>query len=622
MYFSSEQIAQSLKNLSGINPFFGMSFLVFKKEKLPIGKTKRVPINKREEEFLSQYYKPFQNSKHFFQPFYTSHPGQRWLATKYPSSGLQKLRTQGPIADSLTHTPNLDDWGWKPDYIEKLASKLKRDRSPKIPAYWLAVWLFRNENWEHQTNSYDVINFFLSTFNIIREEKEKLFDLTIPNVNQSFSQNPISAEELKSIIGQPPDVAPERGGSLHLLQIEGTGPITKLEFEPASRLSVITGDNGVGKSFILDCAWWCLTGNWISTPALPRQTAEKEKAKITFQIGSDTGRVDETSIVYDWTKRSWPSPKTRPTVPGLVVYARVDGSFAVWDPLVTDTEIGLNGARQLIFTRDNVLDGLPKKINGLILDWIKWQNNPDQSQFEIFTRILKKLSPPDFVLTPGRSVRIPNDSRDIPTIHHSYDEVPIIHESAGVRRILSVGYLIAWAWYEHNVRASLSRREPERRIVMLIDEVEAHLHPKWQRSILPAVLEVSSLLSENLSPQIVATTHSPMVLASLEQSFNGDEDKLFHIHSDSSEHITFKEITFIKQGNIDTWLTSEIFELREPTSMDTEAILTEAKKILGNRNPDKASIATISRELASALPPENPFWVRWIHFASMHGVDL
>lgn len=35
---------------------------------------------------------------------------------------------------------------------------------------------------------------------------------------------------------------------------------------------------------------------------------------------------------FDWDNFNWPIQTDRPTIPGLIVYAKVDGSFAVWDP--------------------------------------------------------------------------------------------------------------------------------------------------------------------------------------------------------------------------------------------------------------------------------------------------
>ena len=47
-------------------------------------------------------------------------------------------------------------------------------------------------------------------------------------------------------------------------------------------------------------------------------------------------------------------------------------------------------------------------------------------------------------------------------------------------------------------------------VILLIDEIENHLHPTWQRRVIPALLEHFPGL------QIFATTHSPFVVAGLE----------------------------------------------------------------------------------------------------------
>ncbi len=51
----------------------------------------------------------------------------------------------------------------------------------------------------------------------------------------------------------------------------------------------------------------------------------------------------------------------------------------------------------------------------------------------------------------------------------------------------------------------------ERPAILLIDEIENHLHPTWQRRVIPALLDHFSGL------QIFATTHSPFVVAGLEK---------------------------------------------------------------------------------------------------------
>ena len=49
----------------------------------------------------------------------------------------------------------------------------------------------------------------------------------------------------------------------------------------------------------------------------------------------------------------------------------------------------------------------------------------------------------------------------------------------------------------------------EKPAILLIDEIENHLHPTWQRRVIPALLEHFPGL------QIFATTHSPFVVAGL-----------------------------------------------------------------------------------------------------------
>lgn len=46
------------------------------------------------------------------------------------------------------------------------------------------------------------------------------------------------------------------------LKIHNIGPAAKMELEFGQRLNLLTGDNGLGKSFLLDIAWWSLTRRW------------------------------------------------------------------------------------------------------------------------------------------------------------------------------------------------------------------------------------------------------------------------------------------------------------------------------------------------------------------------
>lgn len=85
---------------------------------------------------------------------------------------------------------------------------------------------------------------------------------------------------------------------LERLELRHVGPAPQLEFDFASRLNLITGDNGLGKTFMLDVAWWALTRTWADSPALPHRGSVLEPT-ISFQFSGKRRPVSYTST-YDF----------------------------------------------------------------------------------------------------------------------------------------------------------------------------------------------------------------------------------------------------------------------------------------------------------------------------------
>ncbi len=624
MYLRVEVIRQAIDELHSLHPFFGITYLVCKKAQLPVGDTVSFAINREEQDFLQEHYKPDPKSKFFFQPFRTSSRVGRWLSPKYPYSGSQSTRTRGHLAKAFIHARNTDRWGWDPAYIKILKTLLSQDKLSGIPAFWLAAWIYRHLDWPASSGSRDLEKKLLSDFYISADEQKTLFSTQAHHEGELFSEEPYSDRALLQIVGPAPDSSPEEGGTLRLLEMKGIGPSSHLQFYPAERLSIITGDNGLGKTFILECAWWSLTGHWANSPAYPNPNESKNSPSITFEIAAQNARAGPKTIRYNWQTQEWPAPKGRPTLPGLVVYARVDGSFAVWDPARHSPKQQDQRAAALVFSRDEVLRGLEGQIEGLLRDWVRWQNSRDQRQtFDTFCAILKKLSPPDMSpLTPGPPMRIPGEAREIPTLSHPYGNVPFTNESAGVRRIVTLAYLLVWCWSEHKIHSAFSKRPPQRQLEILIDEVEAHLHPKWQRVALPALLDVATILSNELQYQAIVATHSPLILASIETRFSESLDKLFHLRLTDTGDATFLEIPFVRYGRVDSWLTSDIFELPQARSREGERVLEEAKKLLSATQAEPDAIRRVSLELSKVLPEDDQFWPRWLYFAETKGVKL
>lgn len=429
-------------------------------------------------------------------------------------------------------------------------------------------------------------------------------------------------------------------------RISGIPPFRSLDFESAERVNLFCGDNGIGKTFLLDGIWSLLHNAGDSLSIIPIENGQSPEIKA---FGPATSKVNFIALQYKRETQQWerygefwvnnrfqvpistgvPLSRTGPSASAL--YVKATNGFMLWDSLRED------GLQLLDLNFERVWHGFEIRrgdkplqlINGLIRDWVEWQYNPDTRMFDTLTRVLEKLSPPESSdigkLIPGEAKRISlTDSRKIPTIQHSYGTVPITQASAGVQKILTLAYLIVWLWFNHEVNAQLSGKDPDRNLLIFFDEIESHLHPQWQRRILPALLEVGECLAPDVNIQFLITTHSPLVLASLEPHFDEERDKLFHldlVHKNGSgSEVELKEQPFIKHGTADSWLTSETFELGSARSIEAETAIREAIKLQKQARPKKKDVLRIHEDLSNYLPKKDRFWVRWIAFAERHGV--
>jgi hypothetical protein len=423
------------------------------------------------------------------------------------------------------------------------------------------------------------------------------------------------------------------------LKLRDIGPAPRLGVELADRLNLFTGDNGLGKTFLLDIAWWALTGDWAGRPAWPRPAdgaspKAKSQPQIKFQLTGTNGRTQPPIISrFHFQRQEWIRPVGEITQPGLIIYARVDGGFSLWDPARKYALLRFPSSSadpwsrppgsSFHFTAETLWNGLSDNgailCNGLIRDWVAWQNQPRTTPFEILKKVVGSLAPsPDEPIEIGPPVRLSTiDVRDIPTLTLPYGDVPVVHASAGMKRIISFAYLLTWAWDEHKRAAHLRNQPRAKQILFLVDELEAHLHPRWQRTLLPSILKLADALEAEIGLQVLATTHAPLVLASVEPYWDEGRDSLFVFEFDASaKHVSLRALDWAKQGDAVGWLTSPVFGLEQARSREAERAIEAAEAFMrGDRErlpPGLKTRAAIQRDLERFLPGLDPFWPRWI----------
>mgnify|MGYP001018493934 CR=1 FL=1 len=426
---------------------------------------------------------------------------------------------------------------------------------------------------------------------------------------------------------------------LKKLKITNIGPTdADLEFE--GRLNLITGDNGLGKSFLLDIAWWAMTRKWpaevnpkltAGKVALPKD--KKKKAEIGFSF-TGVSKTQVNLIDFEPRRQNWKIPRGRPANPGMVFYAMADGSFAVWDPArnywKSKEEESPGRPAAYVFSPNEVWDGLQREdgtwlCNGLIRDWAGWQKEKGRA-FDYLVAVLSALSPSSTEqLELGALTRISlDDVRDIPTLKMPYgQDVAVLHASSGMRRIISLAYFLVWCWEEHLKAKELLGEEPETKATFLIDEVEAHLHPRWQRTVIPALMKVMAKLTTSADVQLIAVTHSPLVMASVEPQFDDQKDAWWDldlVHSmDDLSTVALTKRPFVRLGDVSRWLMSDAFDMGSARSLEAEEVLQKAAKILSEEIIDDDQAKALDGQLRTLLGDTDPFWIRWRYVGEKQG---
>lgn len=110
--------------------------------------------------------------------------------------------------------------------------------------------------------------------------------------------------------------------------------------------------------------------------------------------------------------------------------------------------------------------------------------------------------------------------------------------------------------------------------IILIDEIEQHLHPQWQQQIV-------KLLKEQFPKvQFIATTHSPLVSGSIGDITN-ENDLLIKMSLTSRNIVTNEKLDYMIDWRADQILSSKAFEHITTSKKQINNLLSEASYLLG-----------------------------------------
>ncbi len=190
----------------------------------------------------------------------------------------------------------------------------------------------------------------------------------------------------------------------------------------------------------------------------------------------------------------------------------------------------------------------------------------------------------------------PDDPRDKPRVEFEtpYGWVPIRRLGQGYRSMIAWTVDLTRRLYDKYPESSDPLAEPA---IVLVDEIDLHMHPRWQR-------EIMSFLSERFkNTQFIVTAHSPLIVQAA-----GDAN--IAVLRREGDHVVIDQtFTGIRGWRVDQLLTSDLFGLESARPPEYDALLADRKKLLTKSRltkKDKEKLRTLEARMSELPSGESP----------------
>lgn len=361
---------------------------------------------------------------------------------------------------------------------------------------------------------------------------------------------------------------------LRKLVLQNIGPFEHQELAFGDSWNVILGDNGVGKTIVLRAIAAALAGQEAPPEATSRLLRTgAAKGKIEVHVGaSQTSSVVELSRDLDGRVK---------VVSASLSPLRLGNWLVLAFPALRAMTYGATPDRGPP-QRPSAADVAPLLINApdtRLSDLKAWLielkvratlNDPDGSAARIFKRFFEVLA----TLTPDVGLEFEKIDEKKILVRTSTGVVPLELVSQGTASVLCwVGVLIQRLYEVHGALP-----DPESGPALVaVDEIDAHMHPAWQRSLVPQL--------KKLFPQIqfLVTTHSPMIVGNLDKEKG---EIVFKVRREGSRVVFDQPDVKTKGLRADQILTSPLFAFETSRDVETEAMLKEYTTLV-SRDPAK-----------------------------------
>ena len=372
------------------------------------------------------------------------------------------------------------------------------------------------------------------------------------------------------------------------LHISDVGPFDSATFEFDRQVNVVTGPNNSGKSTLL----WILGELLVYPFSMPRKVIRSDRASWKLNISTSAG-IESTEGEFPSDPESMIPVFERVGYTCFVPAQRVSTNFRSSGPTVSrrlESQIdeafdqfaeespeiielmGVEAFRQaarqelinvshpellrrsrLMMAGNTLVNDKAMKQRFLDLDYAS-----SRTEKPVIKTYLKQVASFASEITkdfPIEFLGVAEDAQGLyPEFRTPHGHLPLDVLSQGTQSIVQfvAHLLLRYAEY-YDFPPDLNDKPG----IAIIDEIDAHLHPTWQRRIIPA-------LTRNFpSLQIFCSTHSPLMLAGLK------EGQVQLLRRDDEGKVTVS----VNESDISGWTSDEVLRqymyVRNPTDMGT-----------------------------------------------------
>lgn len=338
---------------------------------------------------------------------------------------------------------------------------------------------------------------------------------------------------------------------------------------------IITGENGTGKTIVLDAIRGLLLGYFGS---VNRNIVRSEEdfciksllnyndvnqfviANSFFNKGLSYAVKDEDGNGFSKLSNIFSDTIDLENNKWIVNYwtSKTDNSNYTLSSLKSiEPKLYLQGA----------LDGIQSNVEVLQLityfDYLKTSDSPkEKKEGEYLFNILKKII--KLSLIEGEFKHVERKTL-MPIVSQNGFDVSLDKLSSGnlylIQRIISLLGQMYSVYVLNDLKLEEMLLTPG---LLLIDEAENHLHPKWQKTFLNSILNIFPNL------QIIITTHSPFIVSSVENA------KVFVCKSEKDHSVIVDETDVYSNKPIEEILQSEVFSTN-PFNAEISELMNKRK---------------------------------------------